>query len=59
MGRPGIKRYDLTEIEHTKAKINCRFLRALDDKVFCTALDDIYCMREDCKFFKPRREKKQ
>lgn len=39
-----------------KAREDCRFIK--DDYSDCKALNALYCLREDCVFFKPKRGQK-
>lgn len=39
-----------------KAREDCRFIA--DDYSDCEALNALYCLREDCVFFKPKRGQK-
>ena len=39
-----------------KAREDCRFIA--DDYSDCKALKALFCLREDCKFFKPKRGQK-
>lgn len=51
----GVRPVQMRKITREVRK-DCRFIA--DDLSECNALNALYCLREDCVFFKPKRAKK-
>lgn len=51
---------DLSTYGNIEVKKDCKLYNDIDKKEgFCRGLNDLYCKRERCKFYKPKQEQKK